>query len=136
MIDPKSPVTFIDLFSGCGGFSLGLEQAGLKCVAAIDHDVHAVNSLRMNHGSEGVALERDLTRFLPEELAELIGLTSVEVIIGGPPCQGFSTARQTDGSNSGSRLVEDPRRDLYKVFLKFVSFFRPKVFVMENVLGI
>lgn len=136
MIDPKSPVRFIDLFSGCGGFSLGLEQAGLECVAAIDHDVHAVNSLGMNHGSEGVALERDLTRFLPEELAELIGLTSVEVIIGGPPCQGFSTARQTDGSNSGSRLVEDPRRDLYKVFLKYVSFFRPKVFVMENVLGI
>lgn len=136
MIDPKSPIRFIDLFSGCGGFSLGLEQAGLKCVAAIDHDAHAVNSLRMNHAPGVLALERDLNQFSPEELAELIGTRSVDVIVGGPPCQGFSTARQFSGSNSGQRLVDDPRRDLYKIFLKFVNFFRPKVFVMENVLGV
>jgi DNA (cytosine-5)-methyltransferase 1 len=57
-------------------------------------------------------------------------------VVGGPPCQGFSTARTQGGSNFGKDYVDDPRRDLYKRFLKFVEFFKPKVFVMENVLGI
>jgi len=60
----------------------------------------------------------------------------VDVIVGGPPCQGFSTVRQTDGANHGERLVEDKRRTLYQEFLKYVAFFKPRVFVMENVLGI
>ena len=136
MIEPTNPIRFIDLFSGCGGFSFGLEQAGLDCLAAVDHDAQAVKSFKMNHRSSGLVLERDLTCFSPEELASLIGTNSVDVMIGGPPCQGFSTARQHSGSNSGQRLVDDPRRDLYKVFLKFVAYFRPKIFVMENVLGI
>jgi DNA (cytosine-5)-methyltransferase 1 len=136
MTNPYNQTSFIDLFSGCGGFSLGLQQSGLKCLAAIDHNSHAIKTFRANHGSDVLALEKDLTRFFPEELAEQVGTKSVDLIIGGPPCQGFSTARQFSGSNSGQRLVDDPRRELYKVFLKFVSFFRPKIFVMENVLGI
>jgi DNA (cytosine-5)-methyltransferase 1 len=58
------------------------------------------------------------------------------VIVGGPPCQGFSKVRQRDGSNSGPRIVEDKRRHLYREFLRYVDFFQPKVFVMENVPGI
>jgi DNA (cytosine-5)-methyltransferase 1 len=128
--------TFIDLFSGCGGFSAGLEQSGMKCLAGIDHNEHAINTFKANHSDGTVALFKDMTVFEPSELEVLIGNTRVDVIVGGPPCQGFSTARQSSGSNSGQRLVEDPRRELYKYFLKFVNHFQPKVFVMENVLGI
>jgi len=81
-------------------------------------------------------LQRDLTSFPPCELAKLIGADEVDVIVGGPPCQGFSPVRQRDGANSGSRLVEDKRRYLYQEFLRYVGFFRPRVFVMENVPGI
>ena len=128
--------TFIDLLSGGCGFSVGLEQAGLKCLAAIDNNEHAINTFRENHSKDSVALVKDMTLFQPKELAELIGTNHVDVIVGGPPCQGFSTARQFLGSNSGARLVDDPRRVLYKFFLKFINHFRPKVFVMENVLGV
>ena len=132
----SSKPTFVDLFSGCGGFSTGLEQAGLSCLAGIDHNEHAISTFRANHPEGTVALVKDMTQFQPEELEALIGRGHVDVIVGGPPCQGFSSARQNLGSNSGQRLVDDPRRDLYKYFLKFVNHFRPKVFVMENVLGI
>jgi DNA (cytosine-5)-methyltransferase 1 len=128
--------TFIDLFSGCGGFSAGLEQAGLQCLAGIDHNEHAVNTFRQNHDLKTISLAKDMTVFDPMELSQLIGTNHVDLIIGGPPCQGFSVARQSAGSNSGHRLVDDPRRELYKYFLKFIEFFQPKVFVMENVLGI
>lgn len=127
---------FIDLFSGCGGFSAGLEQSGMKCVAGIDNNEHAIQTFRANHPDGTVALVRDMTEFQPVELERMIGRNRVDVVVGGPPCQGFSSARQFSGSNSGQRLVDDPRRDLYKHFLKFVNHFRPKVFVMENVLGI
>lgn len=132
----KQKLTFLDLFSGCGGFSAGLEQAGLKCLAGVDHNEHAIKTFQQNHSNETVALVKDMTCFKPEELESLIGIGHVDLIVGGPPCQGFSSARQFSGSNSGQRLVEDPRRELYKFFLKFVNHFRPKVFVMENVLGI
>jgi DNA (cytosine-5)-methyltransferase 1 len=128
--------TFIDLFSGCGGFSAGLEKAGMICLAGIDHDEQAIQTFKANHSESTIALMQDMTKFQPEELEQLIGRNHVDVIVGGPPCQGFSSARQFSGSNSGERLVEDSRRDLYKYFLKFVDHFRPKVFVMENVLGI
>jgi DNA (cytosine-5)-methyltransferase 1 len=132
----NSKPTFLDLFSGCGGFSTGLEQSGMQCLAGIDHNEYAVGTFKQNHAEDTVALVKDLTEFQPEELEDIIGKRYVDVIVGGPPCQGFSSARQFSGSNSGGRLVEDPRRELYKYFLKFVNHFRPKVFVMENVLGI
>jgi DNA (cytosine-5)-methyltransferase 1 len=132
----KKQPTFLDLFSGCGGFSYGLEKAGFECLAGIDFNPHAVETFKLNHHKNTVSLVQDMTSFSPVELEKLIKKTSVDVIIGGPPCQGFSTARQSSGSNSGQRLVADPRRELYKDFLKFVAHFKPKVFVMENVLGI
>ena len=128
--------TFLDLFSGCGGFSSGMVQAGLSCLAGVDHNELAIQTFRENHPNKTLSLVRDMTTFSPDELSELIGVNRVDVIIGGPPCQGFSTSRQYSGSNSGDRLIADPRRELYKIFLKFIDFFRPKIFVMENVHGI
>lgn len=138
-ITPNPPLTFLDLFCGCGGFSLGMERAGFRCVAAIDYNPEAVATFRENFpqlGDERARCE-DLTRFHPEQLARLIGEETVDVITGGPPCQGFSTARQRDGANHGMRrFIEDDRRHLYREFLRYVEFFEPRVFVMENVLGI
>lgn len=134
--DTQFTGSFIDLFSGCGGFTLGMLRAGFKCLAAVDFEPHAVDTLRNNLPGIAHVLQRDLTIFEPEKLGEIIGTTQVDVVVGGPPCQGFSAARKRDGTNHGARLKEDPRRLLYKDFLRFIAFFKPKVFVMENVLGI
>lgn len=134
--DQGKSLTFIDLFCGCGGFTLGMERAGFKCLAAIDFNTEAVATLQANLSHIKHVLHRDLTAFTPDELSELIGANHVDVIVGGPPCQGFSTARKVGGANHGERPKDDPRRHLYQELLKYVGFFRPKVFVMENVLGI
>jgi DNA (cytosine-5)-methyltransferase 1 len=130
------PLTFIDLFSGCGGFSFGLQWSSLRCLAAIDFNESAIETFKRNHPEVPVALVKDLTKFAPKELDKALGSTPVDVIVGGPPCQGFSKARQVGGSNSGERLVYDPRRELYREFLKYVAYYQPSVFVMENVPGI
>lgn len=128
--------TFIDLFCGCGGFTLGLTRSGFRCLAAVDFNHEAIEVFRANIQSVPHVLQKDLTEFSPKDLEALIGVSQVDLIVGGPPCQGFSTARQVDGANHGERLKEDSRRHLYKEFLAHVKHFKPKVFVMENVLGI
>jgi DNA (cytosine-5)-methyltransferase 1 len=132
----RKPLTCIDLFSGCGGFSLGIERAGLHTLAAIDIDPQAVQTYRKNFPNIPHVLERDITMYAPSDLDILLGGQAVDVIIGGPPCQGFSNVRKVDGANHGNRFVEDPRRYLYREFLKYVAYFKPSVFVIENVLGI
>lgn len=131
-----TPLKFLDLFSGCGGFSIGLESAGLDCRAAMDFNAPAIETFKANHSKDTQALVRDLTTFGPEDLDKIIGDVAIDLIVGGPPCQGFSRARQVDGANHGERLIHDSRRELYQEFLKFVKYYQPRVFVMENVLGI
>ncbi len=132
----KKPLTCIDLFAGCGGFSLGLHRAGLKILAAIDFDPKAIEVYRANFYSTPHILCKDLTQFSAEELEELIGTNRLDVIAGGPPCQGFSQVRQRDGANNGVRIIHDPRRTLYQQYFEYVKHFQPKLFVMENVLGL
>jgi DNA (cytosine-5)-methyltransferase 1 len=128
--------TFIDLFCGCGGFSLGMKRAGFRCLAAVDLDRIAVDAFSENIPDVGNVLCEDLTKYSPEKLHRALGSRKVDVIVGGPPCQGFSTARQVDGSNHGTKRVKrDHRRLLYRDFLKFVEYFQPKIFVVENVPG-
>ena len=99
-------VTCLDLFCGCGGFSLGLHRAGLRTLAAIDFDPKAIEVYRANLGEHVPhILCEDLTKFAPADLAKLIGTNRVDVIAGGPPCQGFSQVRQRDGANNGERLI-------------------------------
>lgn len=123
-------MTCLDLFCGCGGFSLGVERAGLQVLAAIDNDPAAITVFFQNFPNVPHILECDLTKFSPEELYS-ITKTKFDVIIGGPPCQGFSVMRR---ENFGP--ADDSRRHLYKEFLAYVAYFRPKIFVMENVQGI
>jgi DNA (cytosine-5)-methyltransferase 1 len=129
-------LTFIDLFCGCGGFTLGMHRAGFRCLAAIDSDPEAMKVFHANFPTVTHALEKQLENFPPKELAALLGKQVIDVIVGGPPCQGFSHVRKVDSSNHGSRVKRDKRRYLFREFLRYVAFFRPRVFVLENVLGI
>ena len=129
-------LTCLDLFCGCGGFSLGMQRAGYRVLAAIDFNEEAVATFKTNFPKNTLALHKDLTKFPPDKLAAMLGVNQVDVIVGGPPCQGYSTVRQGNSGNHGSRVRRDKRRYLYRVFLEYVAAFRPRVFVMENVMGI
>ena len=122
----------IDLFSGAGGFSLGMRRAGFRVLSAVDNDVQAATTYRQNF-PEHQFFERNLWEFTPPEMQDLIGCESVDAIFGGPPCQGFSGFRV---GNHGERIVTDERRELFRPFLEYVAVFQPKIFVMENVPGI
>ena len=98
----------IDLFCGCGGFSLGMQRAGFSVLAAIDFNLEAMQVFRRNFPNVAHALHADLTTLPPADVAKLIGADQVDVIVGGPPCQGFSTVRQRDGANNGPRMMYRP----------------------------
>ena len=119
----KMTYNVIDLFCGCGGLSLGFEMAGFKIKLAIDNWEDALVTYRHNHNSN--TLNGNLLNINPKDVEEKYGLHNISVIIGGPPCQGFSIA--------GKRIIDDERNKLYKSFVRFVEHFRPKAFVMENV---
>lgn len=114
----------IDLFCGCGGFSLGFERAGFNVLLGIDVWKDALVTFSHNHkGSK--TLNADLSLASPQDTEALLEGKTIDVIIGGPPCQGFSVA--------GKRIVDDLRNKLYKAFVAFVEHFQPKAFVLENV---
>lgn len=120
----KPSFNVIDLFCGCGGFSLGFERAGFNVLLGIDVWKDALSTFRFNH-KNSQALQADLSILSPEEIENMLEGKRVDVIIGGPPCQGFSIA--------GKRIVDDIRNKLYKNFVHFVEHFKPQAFVMENV---
>jgi DNA (cytosine-5)-methyltransferase 1 len=115
----------LSLFSGCGGFSLGFSAAGfeIKGFLEIDDGLRDIYKLNYPHS---MALGGDITAVSRQALlafADRIG--NIDVIIGGPPCQGFSLA--------GKRKVDDPRNELFKHYLHFVDVLRPKIAILENV---
>ena len=124
----------LDLFSGCGGISYGFESAGLRTLAAVDKDSKAIDVLRYNLPDIPYVLCEDLTEFGPEYLSRSTGITEIDVIAGGPPCQGYSTFNRFN--HGRNKISVDSRRTLYQHFLEYVDYFRPTIFFMENVLGI
>lgn len=146
-----SKPTLIDLFCGAGGFSKGFEMAGFDIILGIDIDKWSCLTFAYNFGDEKLRKKilslknseieewlnktnfrqskvicNDIKKIDANELKALIG--DVDLIIGGPPCQGFSMA--------GRRDPNDPRNSLFMEFVKFVKTFKPKWFVMENVTGL
>ncbi len=119
----------IDLFCGCGGFSKGFEQAGFNICLGIDIWQDAVTTYKSNF-PHAATIVGDISNLTGKDLLSAAGMTAdeVDVIIGGPPCQGFSL--------SGKRMLDDPRNVLYKSFVRMVETIQPKVFVMENVPGL
>lgn len=119
-------LNFIDLFSGCGGFSTGMEMAGHNCLLGVDFNKDAIASFAKNHKTAKTYCG-DIKKLSNAKIAELLENQKVDVIIGGPPCQGFSTAGKGD--------VKDPRNQLFKEFVRIVEFIKPEVFIFENVTG-
>lgn len=117
----------IDLFSGCGGMSLGFELSGFEVLFALEKDLWASETYKNNHRNTDVITE-DITNI--KNLKDYFNnyKNICFGIIGGPPCQGFSL--------SGHRDKKDPRNSLFMDYMRFVNFFNPSFFVMENVPGI
>lgn len=120
----------IDLFSGCGGLTKGFSMAGIKSIFASDIDENCEKTFNTNF-PDVPFLCKDITQITKEEVDALIGNAVPDIIIGGPPCQGFSLA------NKRRNLVsDDPRNRLFYGFVKFINWYSPRAFVMENVKGL
>lgn len=120
-------LTYIDLFSGAGGFSLGFDNKGFENIFSIDIEPSFCETYRYNFNNHQL-VEKDICKLSDAELYSLVKEKEVDVVIGGPPCQGFSIA-----GNIGRKFVDDPRNRLFKEFVRVVKVVKPKFFVMENV---
>lgn len=122
------PGDFVDLFAGAGGLSMGFELAGHRQLIAVDHDAACINTLLANGVPDERAIQADLSS--DSAIAEIVETvkrraSELDLLIGGPPCQGFSTA--------GKNLVTDPRNRLVHAFLHAVAAIRPRRVLLENV---
>ena len=134
------PYTFIDLFAGCGGLSEGFYRQGFRALAHVEIDHYACETLRTRmrhygyrHADEEV-IEHDITS---DDIIERIERAThgrpVDVIIGGPPCQAYSTAGRV---RDGEGMAKDPRNYLFESYVRILEHFEPKFFVFENVTGL
>lgn len=121
-------INVVDLFCGCGGMSKGLSDSGLNVITGIDVWDEAVNNYNNNFSHKAYC--EDLTKLSPEKFNEMYNKNNqnIDIIVGGPPCQSFSMA--------GKRDKNDPRNSLFVEYVKYLDYFKPKAFVMENVMGI
>jgi DNA (cytosine-5)-methyltransferase 1 len=124
----------IDLFSGVGGLSLGFEMVGFESIAAIDFWEDAIKTYNHNRINK-VGFSIDVTKFNDELIPKILKKHKVDGIIGGPPCQGFSTARLSNTSEKIGKINES-RNHLYLEFFRSVKIVRPKFFLIENVRGL
>lgn len=117
----------IDLFCGAGGLSKGFMDAGYDIVVGCDNDSDALNTFELNHKG-AIALDADLSdQKTIDRIKELAGGKNIDVVIAGPPCQGFSV--------TGPRNFDDPRNKLYLAVIALVKQYKPKGFIIENVPG-
>jgi DNA (cytosine-5)-methyltransferase 1 len=119
----------VELFAGSGGLGTGFSKSGFNIVSANDVWEPAGKTYVANHPNVKYIV-KDIAKLTGDELLENTGYSKsdIDVIIGGPPCQGFSTL--------GKRFIDDPRNKLFKEYVRIVSEIKPKIFVMENVSGI
>ena len=124
-----------DLFSGAGGMSLGLQQAGMQVVFGADHDAEALETHRHHFG--GLSVDWDLgDSAVVEEVGRLLRVARIDVLAGGPPCQPFSKAGRSGMRHlvrEGLREPHDKRRDLWRSYLEIVRIAKPRAVIMENV---
>lgn len=117
----------IDLFAGCGGLSKGFMDAGFDIIVGVDNDQAALNTFAKNHNG-AVAMKADLSRQETfDEIKKIAGGREIDVVIAGPPCQGFSL--------TGPRNFDDERNKLYLAVIEIVKQYKPKAFIIENVPG-
>ena len=124
--DSKNPV-IVELFSGCGGTSLGFEMAGYHVLVGCDIHEPSIETFSINHPQASTILG-DVKKVNPNNILELLNGREIDVLIAGVPCQGFSL-------NNRKRHVGDERNLLYKEFIRFVKALKPKAVLLENVSG-
>lgn len=117
----------IDLFCGCGGLSLGFEKVGFNVLLGIDNDKKALETFKLNHKNTKTICG-DITNITLKDIKKIIGNEKIDLIIGGPPCQGMSL--------SGFRDYDDPRNKLYLSYIRLVREIKPRAFIIENVPGL
>jgi len=120
----------IDLFSGCGGMTLGFNWAGFNSLIASDIDENCGDTIKQNFPETKFILG-DICNVKKKEFDSLLNNTEVDVITGGPPCQGFSLANK-----KRNKVKDDPRNRLFYEYVKIINWFHPKAIVMENVKGL
>lgn len=122
----------LDLFCGTGALSYGIEvhSSRFRTVGGIDADKAAASTAALNHPAAKIQCGK-IESVSPAEMLATAGVERIDVIVGGPPCQGFSSLRPGRGES-----LDDPRNSLYKQYLKYVRELRPRVILMENVVGI
>ena len=126
LIVANAKAKVIDLFAGAGGFSLGFQMAGAEVVGAVELDEWAGETIAHNHPKARIAI-RDIETICDSEVKETFAELKANILIGGPPCQGFSVCRQGRGD------PKDPRNSLFEEFLRFGRLLKPDLMVMENV---
>ena len=122
--------TYIDLFAGAGGLSLGFDNAGFKNLFSVEFDKNYANTYMKNFPDHNMIVD-DIKNIDDKKIESLVGKNKVDIIIGGPPCQGFSIA-----GNIGRNFIDDDRNRLFKEFVRFVKLLQPRMFIMENVAAI
>ena len=123
----KKTYNIIDLFCGCGGLSKGFEEAGYRTLLGVDIEQSALNTFEKNHeGAVGLNLDLSAPDSF-DKIDHVVNGRTIDVIIGGPPCQGFSL--------TGPRNFEDKRNKLYLAMIEAVHRYKPQAFLIENVPG-
>lgn len=130
----KNGYNVIDLFCGAGGSSAGFELAGFNIVGALDFNEKAVLTHKLNY-PDCKTIQKDITELTPKEFSRILENDKIDVIIGSPPCQTFSSLSQGKIKSLGKDIKEDIRNYYYKNFLDYIFYFKPKMFLMENVPG-
>lgn len=120
----------IDLFSGCGGLSLGMHKAGFNIKAALELNSDAVKSYKMNHKKTYV-IQKDIRKVRISEIKSSLNNQPLHLLAGCPPCQGFSSVRRLNSGN-----VRDKRNNLIFEYFRFIKILKPYTIMMENVPGL
>ncbi|MGN2623429.1 DNA cytosine methyltransferase [Stutzerimonas balearica] len=116
----------LDTFAGAGGFSLGFEMAGCEVAGAVEMDSWACDTFKYNH-PKAIVMRADISKVSDSEFYEMFCGVDPDIVIGGPPCQGFSIANRNSGD------PKDPRNSLFRDFVRIGRLFSPTFMVMENV---
>ena len=134
---PEMPAA-LDLFAGAGGTSLGLQWAGYRILGAVDNDLWACQTFRLNHPElpHDRVVCRDIRKVTGRQLEALLGKKRPDLIIGGPPCQAYSIVGRARRHGHVYRPTQDVRQRLYIEYLQILADHRPVAFVVENVKGL
>ncbi len=128
---PATKYSSIDLFSGCGGLTLGLHKAGFHTELAIDSDYYACKTYKMNFRNT-ILIEQDIRTVSTDKIKENLSVQTIHLLAGCPPCQGFSSLRRLNKRQN----VRDARNNLVLEYLRFVKELMPYTIMMENVPGL